>query len=229
MGSVQISLTEEIRIIAAVGGLKDATFTFPPFAELQEDIRYLLENKVEVKGTKVHNRTVDLRIRFFDRKVQDAENIPIREGEELVELATRPGWKPQIPAPTKMAVTRPFDELADVFVLEPEALNDPAVVEVDTLFGEVRFFFPSLQDEGFRARLKAMMENRTRQRGRHVKDASHRERLKLFRETCTGVEGIDELDSGRENWQREVPENWAASSCAAFEEIEILAEDDLGN
>jgi len=221
-----ISLTDKNRITAPVGGIREAVFILPSFMELRPAIRRLLEYKIEIRGTKIVNRTIDEQVRFFDENCEGAEKIPTQQDNGVVELASLDGWKGRIPPNTKMAVAAVFDESLDVEIEESEVFGGATVIRVDAGVGEVQFFYPSIDDPKFHKELKTLLSDRTRRRGRRVESQAHQTRMKFFQRTCQKVEGLDDLI---EEWKDQIPENWVAASCRAFEEAEGMSEEYLGN
>jgi len=122
-----ISLTDKNRITAPVGGIREAVFILPSFMELRPAIRRLLEYKIEIRGTKIVNRTIDEQVRFFDENCEGAEKIPTQQDNGVVELASLDGWKGRIPPNTKMAVAAVFDESLDVEIEESEVFGGAKV------------------------------------------------------------------------------------------------------
>ena len=222
-----VSLTEENRIAVPTGGIEDAEYIFPSFADLAEPIRRLLKRKIVVSGADVTDRTSEERIRFFDQNVVGTEKLPVRGPEgEVVEMSSSLDWKNRIPANAKIAAASVFDEPAVSDIQAADVFGDPTTVTVDAVVGIVTFDFPPLDDPEFGKALKALMSDRLRQRGRRIQDRTFEVRQEFFRKT---VLGIGNVDVAKTKFVDQVPANWVGAACRVFERQEALSAADLGN
>ncbi len=214
-----IDLTEENRIQVPTAGFDDAAYVFPSFSDLAADIVRLQKRKLLFTGSDVKDRTNEERQAFFDKHCIRTENLPARQGEDLVELSETEGWKAKVQAAAKIAAVSVFDE-PESEIVAAEAFGDPVTVEVDALVGKVSFSFPAFDNPAMTEALKILMSDRIRRRGRRIQDRSFDVRQAFFSAACTGTNTGDLAN---------VPANWMVAVARAFERAETLSDDDLGN
>jgi hypothetical protein len=222
-----ISLTEKNRILTTVGGIQDAAFLFPSFIDLREPVRHHVGRPLVYDPAKMRfeDNEDERLVSLFDEHCLGAEGIKVRVDGKAVDIASVGDWKSRIPDITKAKVAKHiFGLQGSSSVEEAEALGDPTLVRLKTIFGEILFTFPEFDNADFQKALKAMLGDHSRPRGDRLLFMNHAARMKFFKEQCLGVGGIDGL-SGLD----QVPENWAAGACVAFVQQEVLSEIDLGN
>lgn len=228
-----VNISEPNIITVSGGGIGEAACEFKSFQELRPAIEELNRPaKLGAQENVIENR--------FDRMLEAFEGgcvrVQRRTGKPLkvlkdgtpVDLMSLDGWQQKLP-PQIRTIAAGFmnGQMLESEILPSAILGEQSVVRVDTRVGVVRFVYPPMDDEKFQMALKRLMVDQTRVRGASVEDCSYQVRMRFFKNTCIEVLDVEGIEG--DSWKDDVPENWIIASCRAFERVESLGEEDLGN
>lgn len=232
-----ICLSDAIRVsFEKHGALR--TLVFPSYEEMAPDIKKLVTTRIRGKGMRMKLDPGPAREQFVDSTARDIEATTYMAGakngkEEKPLSSTVKGWLGKVPIDWKYTAAPYFEE--PPVEVEDTPLGANVRVRLDLIACEVVLIFRP--DDQIDEAVKELNKPNIGRRGRQSRSAQHVRRERFIAKTLVGTELIVSRDaSGKENpipnegdkWFEKIPYNWRSAGASAFEEDNVLG-DEEGN